>query len=69
MTRTAVFPGSFDPLTLGHVDIIKRGLRIFDRIIIGIGNNSEKKYMFPLEKREQWIKSTFENEERILVKS
>ncbi len=69
MTRTAVFPGSFDPLTLGHVDIIKRGLRVFDKIIIGIGNNSEKKYMFPLERREQWIKSTFESDERILVKS
>lgn len=69
MTRTAVFPGSFDPLTLGHVDIIKRGLRIFDRIIIGIGNNSEKKYMFPLESREQWIKKTFEDEQRIVIKS
>jgi len=67
--RTAVFPGSFDPLTLGHVDIIKRGLRIFDRIIIGIGNNGEKKYMFPLEMREKWIKKTFEDESRIEVKS
>jgi len=69
MMRTAVFPGSFDPLTLGHVDIIKRGLRIFDRIIIGIGNNGEKKYMFPLEMREKWIKKTFEDESRIEVKS
>ncbi len=69
MTRTAVFPGSFDPLTLGHVDIIKRGLRIFDKIIIGIGNNGEKKYMFPLEMREQWIQKTFEDEHRIVVKS
>lgn len=69
MTRTAVFPGSFDPLTLGHVDIIKRGLRIFDKIIIGIGNNGEKKYMFPLEMREQWIKKTFEDDNRIIVKS
>ena len=69
MQRIAVFPGSFDPLTLGHVDIINRGLSVFDTIIIGIGNNAEKKYMFPLGEREEWIKKTFENEARITVKS
>jgi len=69
MERTAVFPGSFDPLTLGHADIIKRGLDVFDRIIIGIGNNAEKKYMFPLDKREQWLKDTFKNESRIEVRT
>jgi pantetheine-phosphate adenylyltransferase len=65
--RTAVFPGSFDPVTLGHVDIIKRGLKIFDKIIIGIGNNAEKKYMFPLAERESRIKNTFKNEKNIEV--
>jgi len=65
--RTAVFPGSFDPVTLGHVDIIKRGLKIFDKIIIGIGNNAEKKYMFTLSERESRIKSTFKNEKNIEV--
>lgn len=69
MERIAVFPGSFDPLTLGHVDIIKRGLSVFDRIIIGIGNNAEKKYMFPISEREKWIKKTFENVSRVEVKT
>ncbi len=69
MSRIAVFPGSFDPLTLGHVDIILRGLTVFDRVIIGIGNNAEKKYMFPLQDRETWIKNAFGAETRIEVKS
>jgi len=69
MERIAVFPGSFDPITLGHVAIIKRGLLVFDRIVIGIGNNTEKKYMFPLSVREQWIRKTFENESRVVVKT
>lgn len=67
MIRTAVFPGSFDPITLGHVDIVIRGLKTFDRIIIGIGNNAEKKYMFSSADRESWIKSTFEGNERVSV--
>ena len=67
MSRIAVFPGSFDPLTLGHVDIISRGLSVFDRIIIGIGNNAEKKYMFPLEERTNWIKNTFSKEPKVEV--
>ncbi len=50
--RRAVFPGSFDPLTLGHKDIIDRALPLFDEIIIAIGTNSSKKYMFDLEKRK-----------------
>ena len=69
MTRIAVFPGSFDPLTLGHVDIIQRGLQFFDRVIVGIGNNAEKKYMFPLTDRETWLKNTFREEARIEVQS
>ena len=67
MKRTAVFPGSFDPITLGHVDIIQRGLTVFDQIIIGIGNNAEKKYMFSLTERLNWIKKTFEMENRVHV--
>jgi pantetheine-phosphate adenylyltransferase len=69
MQRIAVFPGSFDPLTTGHVNIINKGLKIFDKIIIGIGSNAEKKYMFSLNERENWIKKTFENESRIEVMS
>lgn len=64
---TALFPGSFDPITTGHVDIIERALPLFEKIIIGIGNNADKKYMFPIEKRMQWIEKTFANEKRIEV--
>ncbi len=63
----AIFPGSFDPITNGHVDIIKRALPLFDKIIIAIGVNSDKKYMFPLEQRKQFISDTFANESKINV--
>jgi pantetheine-phosphate adenylyltransferase len=58
--KIGVFPGSFDPITLGHYDIIKRGLTLFDKVIIAIGTNSQKKYMFPLDKRMDFIKKAFE---------
>ncbi|MFI5219092.1 MAG: pantetheine-phosphate adenylyltransferase [Bacteroidia bacterium] len=63
----AVFPGSFDPITLGHVDIIERAVLLFDKIIIGIGNNSTKNYMFTASKREEWIKKVFEKNSKIEV--
>jgi len=66
-SNTAVFPGSFDPLTLGHVDIIQRALPLFEKLIIAIGVNSEKKSMFSLEDRIAAIKSTFEGETKIEV--
>ncbi|MBW8359831.1 MAG: pantetheine-phosphate adenylyltransferase [Weeksellaceae bacterium] len=59
--RTAVFPGSFDPITLGHYDIVERAAPLFDKIVIAIGQNSQKKYMFSLEQRMEFIKKTFEN--------
>ncbi len=65
--RRAVFPGSFDPLTLGHKDIVDRALPLFDEIIIAIGNNSLKKYMFDLEQRKSFIKKTYINEPKIKV--
>lgn len=67
--RRAVFPGSFDPITLGHFDIIQRGLGLFDEIIIAIGENSDKTYMFSLEDRKKFIRQTFANEDRIHVTS
>jgi len=67
--KKAVFPGSFDPITLGHVDLIYRGLEIFDEIIIAIGVNADKKQLFPLEDKIQQIKNTFINEPRIKVAS
>jgi len=65
--RRAVFPGSFDPLTLGHKDIIDRALPLFDEIIIAIGTNSSKKYMFDLEKRKEFIRKTYKDEPKIKV--
>ena len=65
--RKAVFPGSFDPLTLGHVDIIYRAIPLFDEIIIAVGVNATKKYMFSLQERMDFIKKTFENEPKIKV--
>ena len=57
--RVAVFPGSFDPITLGHYDIVKRAYPLFDKIIIAIGQNSQKKYMFSLQQRMDFIKEAF----------
>ena len=65
--RKAIFPGSFDPITLGHQDIIKRALPLFDEIVIAIGINADKKYMFSLEDRKRFIEETFQNEPKISV--
>ena len=67
--RRAIFPGSFDPITNGHVDIIQRALPLFHEIVISIGINSNKNYMFSLEKRKSFIEKTFENEPKITVKT
>lgn len=58
--KIAVFPGSFDPITLGHYDIVERAAPLFDKIIIAIGQNSQKKYMFSLDQRKEFIEKTFE---------
>lgn len=65
--KRAVFPGSFDPITLGHLDIVERSVPLFDEIIIGVGTNSEKKYMFSLKKRIDFIEETFSNYNKISV--
>ena len=65
--KRAIFPGSFDPLTLGHYDIIMRGVTLFDEIIVAIGVNSSKKYMFSLEERVNFIKENYKNEPKIKV--
>ena len=65
--RKAIFPGSFDPITLGHEDIIRRGVTLFDEIVIAIGINAEKKYMFSLEERKRFIEETFKDEPKISV--
>ena len=65
--KRAIFPGSFDPLTLGHVDIIERGVKLFDELIIAIGVNADKKYMFSLEERKKFIEDFFKHEPKIKV--
>ena len=65
--RKAIFPGSFDPITLGHEDIINRAIPLFDEIVIAIGVNAEKKYMFSLEERKRFIEETFKNEPKVSV--
>lgn len=65
--KRAIFPGSFDPITLGHHDIIMRGISLFDELIIAIGENAEKRYMFNLEQRTEFITRAFRDEPRISV--
>ena len=65
--KKAIFPGSFDPFTVGHFDIVKRGLELFDEIIIGIGRNSTKRETFPIREREEAIRKIYANEPRVKV--
>lgn len=65
--KIAIFPGSFDPFTIGHYDIVNRGLQIFDQIIIGIGHNSNKVSTFSIDDRLQAIQKVFVNEPRVKV--
>lgn len=67
MERVAIFPGSFDPFTVGHESIVKRAIPLFDRIIIMIGFNSSKRSFFSVEKREKWINEVFKNESKVTV--
>ena len=65
--KRAIFPGSFDPITLGHYDIIKRGVTLFDEVIVAIGINADKNYMFSLEERTKFIEEAFADEPKIKV--
>jgi pantetheine-phosphate adenylyltransferase len=67
--KKAIFPGSFDPFTLGHLDILKRSLLLFDEIIVGVGKNINKKTMFSEKQRVSFIKDCFKNESKIKVES
>jgi pantetheine-phosphate adenylyltransferase len=69
MERIAIFPGSFDPFTVGHESIVKRAVPLFDKIIVMIGYNSNKKSFFPLEKRAKWINEVFQDEPKVTVQS
>ncbi len=65
--RIAIFPGSFDPITNGHVDIVHKALPLFDKFIIAIGLNSQKKSLFSLDERESFIKEVFKQEPKVIV--
>lgn len=67
--KICVFPGTFDPLTLGHKDIILRARPLFDKIIVGIGLNSSKKPMFSVEQRLQWINAVFADDAGVSAQS
>jgi pantetheine-phosphate adenylyltransferase len=65
--KRAVFPGSFDPITLGHCEIIEKAIQVFDQVIVAAGNNSKKNYKFSLEQRLHFISSEFEHNSNVLV--
>lgn len=69
MSRIAIFPGSFDPFTVGHESVVQRALPMYDKIYIMIGCNSKKLSFFPIESRIEWIKKTFENEPKVEVRT
>jgi len=69
MKKIAIFPGSFDPITKGHMSVVKRAIPLFDEVIVAIGINSSKEYMFPLEKRKAWIESAFAHEPKVRVQT
>jgi pantetheine-phosphate adenylyltransferase len=65
VTRSAIYPGTFDPITLGHVDVVNRGLKLFDRIIIGVADNPKKEPMFDRDTRLKLVRETFADEPRV----
>jgi pantetheine-phosphate adenylyltransferase len=65
MARICLFPGTFDPVTLGHVDIIDRSLPLFDKVVVGIGLNASKVQMFSAEQRLQWIQEIYKNQPKV----
>ncbi|CAH0999263.1 Phosphopantetheine adenylyltransferase [Neolewinella maritima] len=67
--HTAVFPGSFDPITTGHVELVRRAVPLFDRIVVAVGINSQKKTLFGLEQRMQWLRDVFADEPTVHVDS
>ncbi len=69
MGRVAIYPGSFDPITYGHIDIIERGLEIFNKVIVAIAENEEKRPLFSVEERLRMVKTYFKDNTNVLVDS
>lgn len=67
--KTAVFPGSFDPITRGHEELVKRAIPLFDRIVVAVGINSQKRYLFSLEQRMEWLRQVFADQPKVKVDS
>jgi pantetheine-phosphate adenylyltransferase len=65
--KTVVFPGSFDPITNGHIDLVQRAVPLFDRVIVAIGTNSQKQSLFSLERRVAWLQQVFGDEDKVEV--
>jgi pantetheine-phosphate adenylyltransferase len=69
MNRTALFPGSFDPFTIGHESIVRRAIGLFDHVVVAVGENSTKANLFSIEQRMDWIRTVFADEPRVSVAS
>jgi len=65
--NVAVFPGSFDPITLGHIDLVRRAVPLFSKIIVAVGVNNQKSTLFPLEKRLSWLREVFKDDKKVEV--
>lgn len=65
--NVAVFPGSFDPITLGHIDLVRRAVPLFSRIIVAVGVNNQKSTLFPVEKRLSWLREVFKDDKKVEV--
>jgi pantetheine-phosphate adenylyltransferase len=69
MEKVAIYPGSFDPLTYGHIDIVERGLEIFDKVIVAIANNTGKRSLFTIEERVTLVKEVFKDTPNVIADS
>ena len=69
MEKVAIYPGSFDPITYGHIDIVERAIEIFDRVIVAIAHNAEKRHLFTTEERRKIIKTLFKDNSNVIVDS
>jgi pantetheine-phosphate adenylyltransferase len=67
--KIAIFPGSFDPITVGHIDLIERSVQLFDKIIVAVGENNQKNYLFTLQQRKLWLDKVFANHDKVAVES